>query len=414
MSSSQIVVLLLDLVLIAAAARALGWLVERFGQPAVIGEIAAGILAGPTVLGAHWSGVVFPADIRSYLSAFATVGVASFMFLAGLEIDRAIFSGHRRAVAAVSALAYVLPFGLGCLVAVSVLARHQHGNRAGLVLFLGCALAVTAFPVLARILHDRGLTGSFVGQVSLASAAVDDVLAWSTLAVVIGIAGAGSGHQWRLLLFVPWVVLIWWVGRPVLAKLADSPALGDARTLVFLAFSGTLLFGAFTEWIGLHVIFGAFAFGVIFPRQHRQKVEAGTQLLSAVMLPAFFVVAGLQVDLGSIDRAGAGELAAILAAALAGKLGGTYAGARIGGVTPGDAGALAALMNTRGLTELVILNVGLVIGIIDVQLYSLLVVMALVTTAMTAPLLHLLGRGGRAPGRGSPHAGSPVASGFVR
>ncbi|GAA5089705.1 cation:proton antiporter [Nocardia iowensis] len=391
MSSNQMVFLLVDLVLIAAAARVLGRLAERLGQPAVIGEIAAGIIVGPTILGAHLSGMVFPHDIRSYLSAFANVGVMIFMFLAGLEIDRGSFDGNRRVVAAVSLSAYFVPFVLGCCVALAVLSRHQDGGALGFALFIGCALAVTAFPVLARILHDRGLMGTRIGQLSLASAAIDDILAWIVLAFVIGIARPGVSDQWRLLLFVPLVAAMWWIVRPLLARAARSTAATTTNTMIFLAVSGALLWGAATEWIGLHLIFGAFLFGVIFPRTHRPAVEAGAQLLSSVFLPAFFVVAGLQVDLGSLDRAGVFELAAILLTALVGKLGGTYFAARATGIEPRAAGALASLMNTRGLTELIILNVGLTTGLIGVQLYSILVVMALVTTAMTSPLLRLFG-----------------------
>ncbi|MFG1791991.1 cation:proton antiporter [Nocardia sp. NPDC049149] len=391
MPSNQIVFLLLDLVLIAAAARVLGRVAERLGQPAVIGEIAAGIIAGPTILGAHLSGMVFPQDIRSYLSAFANVGVMIFMFLAGLEIDRGSFNGNRRVIGAVSLSAYVVPFVLGCIVAVAVLSRHERDNQLSFALFIGCALAVTAFPVLARILHDRGLMGSRIGQLSLASAAIDDILAWTVLAIVIGVARPGAGQQWRLLLFVPLVAAMWWIARPLLARIGRSTAPTTVNTMIFLAVSGALLWGAATEWIGLHLIFGAFLFGVIFPRGHRPAVESGAQLLSSVFLPAFFVIAGLQVDLSSIDRAGIGEMLAILLAALLGKLGGTYLAARATGIERKEAGALASLMNTRGLTELIILNVGLTIGLIGGQLYSMLVVMALVTTAMTSPLLRLFG-----------------------
>lgn len=385
------VFLLVDLVLIAVAARLLGRLAVRLGQPAVIGEIAAGIIAGPTILGAHLSGMVFPQDVRSYLSAFANVGVMIFMFLAGLEIDRGSFNGNRRTVASVSLSAYFVPFALGCAVALVALSRYHNGNRLTFALFIGCALAVTAFPVLARILLDRGLMGTRIGQLSLASAAIDDILAWTVLALVIGFARPGVSNQWRLLLFVPLVAAMWWLVRPLLVRASRSTAATSDNTMIFLAVSGALLWGAATEWIGLHLIFGAFLFGVIFPRTHRPVVETGAQLLSSVFLPAFFVVAGLQVDLGSLDRAGIVELLAVLLTALVGKLGGTYFAARATGIAPREAGALASLMNTRGLTELIILNIGLTTGLIGVQLYSIMVVMALVTTAMTSPLLRLFG-----------------------
>ncbi|KIA63745.1 cation:proton antiporter [Nocardia vulneris] len=409
MPSDQMVFLLVDLVLIAVAARVLGRLAERLGQPAVIGEITAGIIAGPTILGAHLSGIVFPHDIRSYIAAFANVGVMIFMFLAGLEIDRGSFDGNRRVVASVSLSAYFVPFLLGCAVALTVLPRHHDGSRLVFALFVGCSLAVTAFPVLARILFDRGMMGTRIGQLSLASAAIDDILAWTVLAFVIGMAKPGAGQQWRLLLFIPLVAAIWWIVRPLLTRVSNSSAANRNNMMVFLAVSGALLFGAATEWIGLHLIFGAFLFGVIFPRTHRPVVESGAQLLSSVFLPAFFVIAGLQVDLGSLDKAGIAELLVILLAALAGKLGGTYAAARFTGIDRRSAAGLASLMNTRGLTELIILTIGLSTGLIGVQLYSILVVMALVTTAMTAPLLRLFGVAGR-PAEPAPATGDGVRS----
>ncbi|MEV5838179.1 cation:proton antiporter [Nocardia sp. NPDC052112] len=389
MQSSQIVVVLMDLVLIMAAARILGWLAERVGQPAVIGEITAGILAGPTVLGPHLSNMLFPHEIRSYLTLLANVGVAVFMFVAGLELDRSVFAGNsRRSIPAVSLAAYAVPFVLGCGIAATALARHRTGDLPSFTLFVGCALAVTAFPVLARILHDRGLTRTGIGQLSLACAALVDIFAWTALAVVLAVAHPGTGSQWRLGLLVPVVAVTWWIVRPALARLA---AAGTEQTMIVVGVGGALLLGAITEWIGLHLIFGAFAFGVVFPRARREAVESGARILSLVLLPGFFVVAGLAVDLGAIDRAAIGELVVIMVVAIAGKLGSVYVAGRLTGLSSRSAAALAALLNTRGLTELVILNVGLSTGLIGSQLYSVLVVMALVTTAMTAPLLRLIG-----------------------
>ncbi|MFI6773707.1 cation:proton antiporter [Nocardia sp. NPDC050412] len=388
MQSSQIVVVLMDLALIIAAARILGWLAERVGQPAVIGEITAGILAGPTVLGPHLSDMLFPHEVRSYLTLLANVGVAVFMFVAGLELDRGVFSGSRRSIPAVSVAAYAVPFVLGCGIAATALARHRTGDLPSFTLFIGCALAVTAFPVLARILHDRGLTRTGIGQLSLACAALVDIFAWTALAVVLAVAHPGTGSQWRLALLVPVVVVTWWVVRPALARIAVA---GTEQTMIVIGVGGALLLGAITEWIGLHLIFGAFAFGVVFPRARREAVESGARILSLVLLPGFFVVAGLAVDLGAIDRAAVGELVVIMVVAVTGKLGSVYLAGRLTGLTSRSAAALAALLNTRGLTELVILNVGLSTGLIGPQLYSILVVMALVTTAMTAPLLRLIG-----------------------
>ncbi len=382
-----IVTILLDLVLIMVAAHLLGWLAEKLGQPPVIGEIAAGILAGPTVIGHHLSSTLFPQAARPSLELLADIGVAVFMFVAGLELDRGIFTGARRSIPAVSAAAYMAPFALGSGIAVTVLARYQTGNRLHFALYIGCALAVTAFPVLARILHDRDLVHTEIGQLSLACAALVDIMAWIVLAAILALAHPG-GAQWRLILLIPLVGVMWWGLRPMLGRISQA---GTAQTMIVLGVGGALAVAAVTEWIGLHLIFGAFAFGVIFPRERRQAVESGVRVLSAVLLPGFFVVAGLAVDLSSIDSTAIGELVVIIAAAVLGKVGSVYVAGRLTGMSARPAAAVAALLNTRGLTELVILSVGLSTGLIGPRLYSLLVVMALVTTASTAPILRLLG-----------------------
>lgn len=394
--SDQLVVIFVDLVVIMVAARAMGWLAERVGQPAVIGEIAAGILVGPTLLGSVVSAALFPPEIRSYLSLLASVGVTVFMFLAGMEIDRSTLAGWHRTIPVVSTAAYAAPFLLGCGVAVVVLARHRTESGGWFALFVGCALAITAFPVLARILDDHRLTRTSVGQISLACAAVVDLMAWVALAVVLAFSTPDRGAHWRWAALIPMVALTWWIVRPGLRRLA---AVGTDQTIILAGVGGALLLGAITEWVGLHLVFGAFAFGLVFPRRRRAAVEAGARMLSVVLMPAFFVVAGLAVDLGTMDTTAVGELVIIVAAAVVGKVGGVYAVGRLAGLDSPTAAAVAALLNTRGLTELVILNVGLSAGLIDVPLYSLLVVMALLTTAMTSPMLRVVGVTARTMGR---------------
>lgn len=389
MSSHQMTVLLLDLVLIIGLARTLGGLARRFGQPAVIGEIAAGILVGPTILGAGLSSAIFPTEVTPQLTALANIGVVIFMFLAGLEVDREQISGHGRSITTIALSSFATPFLLGCAVALWPLARHHQDNRLGFTLFIGCALAVTAFPVLARILQDRGLFTTSLGQLGLGSAAIVDILAWGALAAVFALARPEFDDHWRLLLLIPLLTALWWGVRPALTRITDGRR-SEAATIT-VGITGALMTAAVTEWMGLHLIFGAFLFGVIFPRSERPTVEPGARLVSSIFLPAFFVCAGLRVDLSGLDKAAWVEAALILAAAVLGKLGGTYAAARVCRFDKQTSGAVAALMNTRGLTELVVLNVGLTIGVIDTQLYSILVMMALVTTAMTAPLLTVFG-----------------------
>ncbi|NKX91214.1 cation:proton antiporter [Nocardia coubleae] len=385
MPNSTLVMVLVDLVIIMIAARVFGRLAEKLGQPAVIGEITAGILAGPTLLGPHLSQVLFPPDARPVLSVLANLGVVAFMFLAGLEVDRNSFTNQRAAIPAIATAAYLAPFGFGCLIAATALTRHHTGaNTVGFVLFIGCALAVTAFPVLARILVDRNIIRTPIGQMSLACAAIVDAAAWIALAVVLMLVAPTGGH-WRWALLAPLAVLVWWGARPVLDRLA---AAGTGQQVLVLAIGTALLLAAVTEWIGLHLIFGAFAAGLIFPRAHRDSAENGAVVVSTLLLPAFFAVAGLSVDLGMLDTTGVGELAVVLAAAVGAKIASVVVVGRLAGLDTRTAAALAALLNTRGLTELVILHVGLTAGLTSTSLYSLLVVMALITTAMTAPLLH--------------------------
>ncbi|WP_280422225.1 cation:proton antiporter [Nocardia carnea] len=382
-------ILLLDLVLIIGLARGLGALVQRFGQPAVIGEIAAGILAGPTILGANLSSTIFPDYVTPPLTVLANIGVIVFMFLAGIEVDHRQIGGRSGTIVAIALSCFAASFVLGCAVAMWPLARHQPGNRFVFVLFVGCALAVTAFPVLARILQDRGLFSTPLGQLSMGSAAFVDVQAWCALAVVFALARPEFDAHRRLLLLLPLIVVLWWGVRPVLARISSSG--GRETVTITLGISGAMVTAAATEWMGLHLIFGAFLFGIIFPRSQRPVVEPGARVVSTIFLPAFFVCAGLQANLSGLDRAAWGEAIVILVAAVTGKLGGTYAAARLCHIDNRTSAALAALMNTRGLTELVVLNAGLAIGVISSQVYSILVLMALVTTAMTAPLLTAFG-----------------------
>ncbi|MGN2638539.1 cation:proton antiporter [Nocardia takedensis] len=414
MAGSALVTVLVDLVLILAAAKALGWAATKLGQPAVIGEITAGILAGPTVLGTHLSQTLFPPETRPTLAVLANIGIAAFMFLGGLELDLPSLRRRRGAIGAVSLAAYMVPFALGCVVGLVVLERHQADDRLSFALFLGCALAVTAFPVLARILHDTRLIHTGIGQFSLACAALVDLLAWAALAVVLALSAPGGSH-WRWALVLPAAAITWWVTRPLIARIAERAE--GTQTVITLGVGGALLYGALTEWIGLHLIFGAFLFGLIFPRAYRPTAETGARVLSTLLMPGFFVVAGLAVDLSSTDRTGIIELVLIVAAAVGGKLGGAYLAARVGGLDSATASVVAVLLNTRGLTELVILHIGYTLGLLDTGLYSMLVVMALLTTAMTAPTLRLLDRRNHHRGDNettSARAGAPASDPVTR
>ena len=415
--------LLLDLILIIAAARALGQVARRLGQPAVMGEIAAGIALGPTVLGRinpEWPGAVFPPEVP--LRALADLGVIFFMFLVGLDLDVPLIRSQARRALAVSLAGVLAPLaggvGLGVLlVGVNEQGRFLAGTEPpphplAFALFLGAAMSITAFPVLARILIDSGLARTLVGTVTLCAAAVDDVCAWILLAAVVGLTTAGSGRAagWALVLTLGFVVAMLVVGRRLLAGLGRhyeraGRLTATSLTLVLLGVLGCALL---TELIGIHALFGAFLFGALLPRHSplvrdlREQLEAVT---ATMLLPVFFVVTGLRTDLFVLDTpALLGWLLAIVVVAIAGKLGGCGLAARLAGASTREAALIGVLMNTRGLTELVILTVGLNIGVLSDRVYAMMVVMALTTTLMTAPCvtwLHPRTRAASAPALGA-------------
>jgi Kef-type K+ transport system membrane component KefB len=397
MTVDQLPRLLLALVVIIVSAQLCGRLARLLGQPAVIGEITGGVLLGPTLAGGVLTAAVFPAGIRPALAVLADVGVCVFMFLIGMHLDRRLLRGQGRIATTVSLSAIVLPFGLGVLLALQLFDAHPTESRLAFVLFLGTAMSITAFPVLARILTDKGLIDTPIGGLALAVAAIDDVIAWSLLALVAAVAD-GGGDPWRVLLVVPFVVLMLRVVRPLLARLAarhDVRGRG-ASAAVLLGLAAALFLGAqATEWMGLHLIFGAFLLGSVMPTEGatalRERVLPRLERVNAVvLLPVFFVVAGIKVDLSAVDAGALGELALILLVAIGGKGVGAFVGARATGVRNRHSAVLAILINTRGLTELIVLTVGLQLGVLDQALYSLMVVMALVTTAMSGVLLPLV------------------------
>jgi len=402
MTAHQVGLMLLGLAAIIVLARVLGALAKKVGQPPVIGEILAGILVGPTLFGTAVSRALFPVDIRGPLAGLANVGLVLFMFIVGYELDHLLVRGKEKVAVSVSIGSIVLPFGLGVTLALWLAKNHGVERVLPFALFMGAAMSVTAFPVLARILTDRGMHRIPVGGLALASAAVDDVVAWSLLAVVVTIGGAGA-DQWHVILAIPFVLLMFFVVRPLLRRLAVAHQKAGRLTPNILAviLIGLMLTCFATEWLGVHFIFGAFIFGAIMPRAgsvasvsaealRHEILERLEQVSVLLLLPVFFVLAGMRVDLSKVDLRGVVELALILLVAIVGKFAGAYFGARLQGVRNRQAAAVATLMNTRGLTEIVILTVGLQLGILDSELFSLMVVMALVTTVMAGPLLSLI------------------------
>jgi len=406
--------LLLQLVVILVTARLAGRVFRMMGQPQVIGEMAAGLALGPSLLGVvSPEGVawLFPVDSLAPLSALSQLGVLLYMFAVGLRLDLTLLRDRARAAVFTSHASIAVPFALG-----AALSPWLHASLAPpgvpllpFALFLGAAMSVTAFPVLARILTERNLLGTRVGSVAIASAAVDDVTAWCILAAVVAVARADAGPStagWQFAMTIlssgVYVTLMVTVGRRLLAGLERELARRGVRMnaqLVSAAIIVALASAWVTESLGIHALFGAFLAGTIMPRagvngapgvavQIADRVE---DVVGAVLLPVFFALTGLRTSIGLLDNPGLlGVAVLILIVAVSGKLGGSAVAARLAGMTWRDALAVGALMNTRGLMELVILNVGLEIGVITPTLFAMMVLMALTTTMMTSPLLRAL------------------------
>jgi Kef-type K+ transport system membrane component KefB len=395
MKDPQVQLLLFDLALIIILARLFGAAAKRIGQPPVLGEIVAGILLGPTLFAGAITKALFPLPLIAPLTAIANIGLVLFMFVVGYEVDLGLVKGREKVAAGVALGSILAPLVLGIgLGAYFASTEHVH-NHLTFIAFFGTAMSITAFPVLARILTDRGLHRTRIGGLALAAASVDDLLAWTLLAVVVAIAGA-KGNEIRLALAPVYAAAIIFLVRPGLRWLANVYKRQGKLTPTVLAsiLAVLLLSGYATDWMGVKFIFGAFIFGIVMPRDVpalREAILERIEQVSVILfLPVFFVVAGLSVNLSGIGLSGLGDLGLIMLVAVAGKFGGAYYGARLTGVRRRQSGALASLMNTRGLTEIVILTVGLQLHILDKTLYSLMVVMAIVTTAMAGPLLRVI------------------------
>jgi len=397
----DLLILVAQLTVIILASRTVGYLFQKLGQPQVIGEMLAGIMLGPSLLGWLAPGVsatLFPASSLGVLNAVSQLGLVLYMFLVGLELNATELYRHGKAAVLISHVSIVAPFVLASILALYLYPRLSDDSVSftSFALFMGAATAITAFPVLARILTERQLLRTSMGTVAIACAAIDDVTGWCILAYIMVLirASRASGSIWMTLagivLFV--AVMIWGLGR-LFARVeryyVQHGALPDHLMTIVIAFP--LVAGLCTEALGLHVLFGAFVAGAVMPKDRRfvaylsEKFEAVAVLL---LLPVYFAFTGLRTRIGLVHRA---EMwfycLLIIGVAILGKLGGTSIAARMGGMSWRDATALGVLMNTRGLVELVVLNIGLDIQVISPALFSMMVLMALVTTFMTAPVL---------------------------
>ncbi len=393
--------LLIALTAVIVTGRLLGRAFAAIGQPPVIGEVIAGVVLGPSVLGALWpdaGAFILPSSVAPSLGVVAQLGVILYMFLVGLELNPDALRGQLRATVAISQTSIVVPFVLGWGLAVYLYPRFSSADVpfVSFALFLGIAMSITAFPVLARILSDLNMTRTPLGVVALTCAAIDDVTAWCLLALVVGVVQASAGGALAtIVLTLAFMATMFIVVRPAVARLIRSAGEREtSRGVIALTIAAMLVSALITESIGVHAIFGAFLLGAVIPHDSRlahAMVGSLETLVTVLLLPAFFAFAGMRTEIGLLTGAGPWiACGLIILVATVGKAAGTFVAARLTGMSARDAAGLGVLMNTRGLMQLIVLNVGLDLGVISPTLFTMMVLMALATTMATTPVLRAL------------------------
>jgi len=397
--------LLIQLLVIIAVSRLVGKIFVRMGLPAVVGEMAAGILLGPSLFGLLAPDafqLVFPSSSLGSLQLLSQIGICLFMFAVGMELDFGHVRNRAPTAVAVSHASIVAPFLFGVLIAYFLYSdmAAPGATFAAFALFMGISMSITAFPVLARILQERGIARTLLGSTAITCAAVDDVTAWTLLAFVVAIARSTSMASSVVtvvltLAFIGFMTLVVrpglprWLGPQRLTR--EEPGAGTLGTVVCIVVASALA----TEIIGIHALFGAFLAGAIMPdvEGFRSKIASRVEKFSSILLlPLFFAFTGLRTQVGLLSDLDDWLLCLlIILVATAGKLGASAVAARLTGMNWRDSLQLGALMNTRGLMELIALNIGYDLGILSPRIFTMLVIMALVTTLLTAPLLTLLG-----------------------
>jgi Kef-type K+ transport system membrane component KefB len=396
--------LLIQMTVVLLTALLCGWLARKLGQARVIGEIVGGILIGPSVFGRmapHASATLFPQSSFGSFEILSTIGLILFLFLIGSELDYEHLRKQRGTAVLASGMSILFPFIMAAVVAHSLRIRFAPDGigKIPFVLFLGISMSITAFPVLARILEERRLQSTPLGTTALMCAAVDDVCAWMLLAVALTLiphSGETMALPYRLLLLCGYLVVMLGVVRPLgnwFVRRQDS--IGFSYELLGIIVAVVLASAAATEAIGVHPLFGAFLAGVCFPRIKSWQSAIRTRLdtiVSVLLLPLFFALTGMRTRL---DLLSGGRIwfwtGVVLVAAIAGKMGGAVLAARWTGQSWQNAMALGALLNTRGLVELIVLNIAYNAHVFSPTLFTMLVVMALITTMVTTPILNLLG-----------------------
>jgi Kef-type K+ transport system membrane component KefB len=390
-----------DIALIIVVSSLLGALARRCGQPTVIGQILTGVLLGPSLLGrlpGHLTAHLFPHAVLPSLTSLAQVAVVIFMFTVGYELNFGVVGKHGRAVPVVAAAALAVPMGLGIacvfLYHSGFAAIGEPRDGRSFVLFMGVAMSITAMPVLAAIVRERGLAGTAAGEIATAVAATMDVLAWLVLAAALIGTGQSGYFSWpvtllltgcfvAVMLIVVRPALTWWTSRS--QSLLSNP--------VPIAFALAMASAWATTRLGLQPVFGGFLAGLTMrPRNGVPDADVvrSMEQTGSLLLPLFFIVTGLSLNIGDVRGDALILLVLVVVIASAGKLGPAYAASRLSGLEPRQSATIAALLNTRGLTELIALNVGLQAGLINQRLFTVLVLMALLTTLMTGPLLSVI------------------------
>ena len=393
-------ILLLQVIAIIVAARLVGRLFLKMGQPAVIGEMVAGILLGPSLLGALFPAVqsfLFPASSMGLLRTLSQLGVILFMFVVGLDLNVQHLRLKAHTAVLVSHASIMAPFLLGIGLSLLIYTSLASANVSftAFALFIGVAMSITAFPVLARIIEERQLTKTYLGSTAIACAAVDDVTAWCMLAIVVAIAKANGlvGSLMTILSTLLFIGVMLFLIKPQAERLLGERFNNGNKRLVALILVIVFTSSLFTEVIGIHALFGAFLAGVIMPSHEglRNFLRERIEIFSAgFLLPLFFAFTGLRTQVGLLDDWLSWLMCiAIIGVAIAGKLGGSMIASRWTGMTWHDSFSIGALMNTRGLVELIVLNLGYDLGILPPKIFGMMVLMALTTTFMAGPLLSL-------------------------
>ncbi|HLP19758.1 MAG TPA: cation:proton antiporter [Chitinophagales bacterium] len=396
-------ILLLQIIVILFVARIVGYVFSRIGQQAVIGEITAGIILGPSLLGwvmPDMFGFLFPASSLSNLQLLSQIGLVLFMFIIGMELDVSTLKSRASEAIVVSHVSIVFPYFLGVVLAAFLYKAFAPANISFIpfALFMGIAMSITAFPVLARILKERNMTKTPAGSMAIICAAIGDVTAWCILPFVIAISRAGdvSNAWFSILLAAVYVAIMLFAVKPVLQKLSERYFFNGSIHNHFTALIFLLLLASayIAELIGIHALFGAFLAGAIMPVNVSLRTiftERIEDVSTFLLMPLFFAFTGLRTQIGLLNGTYLWSICAIIVAvAVAGKFIGSAAAAKLTGQSWKDSLSIGALMNTRGLMELIVLNIGYDLGILKPEIFTMMVFMALATTFMTAPALNLI------------------------